>query len=109
LWAYIHLGSWEPLAFDLNRSLQLLFIVIIGGLGSIVGSFFGAAFMVLLPVLLTNVPHMFGVSIPVDIASHIEHMVIGALVVFFLIVERLGLAMLWSICIEKLQIWTFPH
>src|SRR3546814_3936655 len=58
LWAYIHLGSWEPLAFDLTRSLQLLFIVIIGGLGSIVGSFFGAAFMVLVPVLLTNVPHM---------------------------------------------------
>src|SRR3546814_5444510 len=87
LWAYIHLGSWEPLAFDLNRSLQLLFIVIIGGLGSIVGSFFGAAFMVLLPVLLTNVPHMLGLSLAVDTASHIEHMVFGALIVFFLIVE----------------------
>src|SRR3546814_7042807 len=92
MWAYIHLGYRELLAFDLNRSLQLLFIVIIGGLGSIVGSFFGAAFMVLVPVLLTNVPHMLGLSLAVDTASHIEHMVFGALIVFFLIVEPHGLA-----------------
>lgn len=109
LWAYIHLGSWEPLAFDLNRSLQLLFIVIIGGLGSIVGSFFGAAFMVLVPVLLTNVPGWFGLPLGVDTASHIEHMVFGALIVFFLIVEPHGLARLWSIGKEKLRIWPFPH
>src|SRR3546814_10216641 len=60
LWAYVHLGSWEPLAFDLGRSLQLLFIVIIGGLGSVVGSFFGAAFIVLVPVFLRYVPEWFG-------------------------------------------------
>jgi branched-chain amino acid transport system permease protein len=109
LWAYIHLGSWEPLAFDLNRSLQLLFIIIIGGLGSIVGSFFGAAFMVLVPVLLTNVPHWLGLNMPVDVASHIEHMVFGFLIVFFLIAEPHGLARLWSIAKEKLRIWPFPH
>ncbi|RTZ45633.1 branched-chain amino acid ABC transporter permease [Candidimonas sp. SYP-B2681] len=109
LWAYIHLGSWEPLAFDLTRSLQLLFIVIIGGLGSIVGSFFGAAFMVLVPVFLTNVPQMFGLPLAIDTASHIEHMVFGALIVFFLIVEPHGLARLWSIGKEKLRIWPFPH
>ncbi|CAM5786480.1 branched-chain amino acid ABC transporter permease [Castellaniella caeni] len=109
LWAYIHLGSWEPLAFDLNRSLQLLFIIIIGGLGSIIGSFFGAAFMVLVPVLLTNVPHALGLSLPVDLAAHIEHMVFGFLIVFFLIVEPHGLARLWSIAKEKLRIWPFPH
>ncbi len=109
LWAYIHLGSWEPLAFDLNRSLQLLFIVIIGGLGSIVGSFFGAAFMVLVPVLLTNIPPMLGLPLAVDTASHIEHMVFGALIVFFLIVEPHGLARLWSIGKEKMRIWPFPH
>jgi len=109
LWAYIHLGSWEPLAFDLNRSLQLLFIIIIGGLGSIIGSFFGAAFMVLVPVALTNVPHWLGLDLPVDVASHIEHMVFGFLIVFFLIAEPHGLARLWSIAKEKLRIWPFPH
>ena len=46
LWGFVHLGSWEPLAFDINRSLNLLFMIIIGGLGSILGSFFGAAFIV---------------------------------------------------------------
>ncbi|SSW62007.1 branched-chain amino acid ABC transporter permease [Achromobacter agilis] len=109
LWGYIHLGSWEPLAFDLSRSFQLLFMVIIGGLGSIVGSFFGAAFIVLVPVALTNIPHMLGLPLSVDTAAHVEHMVFGALIVFFLIVEPHGLARLWSIGKEKLRIWPFPH
>src|SRR5216683_459882 len=56
LWAFIRLGSWEPLAFDVNRSFQLLFMVIIGGLGSILGSFLGAAFIVILPLVLNQLP-----------------------------------------------------
>jgi branched-chain amino acid transport system permease protein len=109
LWGYVHLGSWKPLAFDLNRSFQLLLMVIIGGLGSILGGFFGAAFIVLVPVVLTNVPHMLGMSLAVDTAAHIEHMVFGALIVFFLIAEPHGLAKLWSIGKEKLRMWPFPH
>ena len=104
---YIHLGSWEPLAFDLSRSFQLLFMVIIGGLGSIIGSF-GAAFIVLVPVALSNIPHMLGLPLSVDTAAHVEHMVFGALIVFFLIAEPHGLARLWSIGKEKLRIWPFP-
>ena len=104
LWGYIHLGSWEPLAFDLGRSFQLMFMVIIGGLGSIIGSFFGAAFIVLVPVALANIPHMLGLPLSVDTAAHIEHMVFGALIVFFLIAEPHGLARLWSIGKEKLRI-----
>src|SRR5690606_10472091 len=109
LWGFLHLGSWEPLAFDLGRSFQLLFMVIIGGLGSLLGSFFGAAFIVLVPVALANVPHWFGLPLSVDTAAHIEHMVFGALIVFFLIAEPHGLARLWSIGKEKLRIWPFPH
>lgn len=109
LWGFIHLGSWEPLAFDLGRSFQLLFMIIIGGLGSILGSFFGAAFIVLVPVALTNIPHLLGLSLSVDTAAHVEHMVFGALIVFFLIAEPHGLARLWSIGKEKLRIWPFPH
>ncbi|NBO03441.1 MAG: branched-chain amino acid ABC transporter permease [Betaproteobacteria bacterium] len=52
LWGFVHLGSWEPAAFNINRSFDLLFMVIIGGLGSIMGSFFGAAFIVMVPILL---------------------------------------------------------
>ena len=109
LWGFIHLGAWEPLAFSLDRSFQLLFMIIIGGLGSIAGSFFGAAFIVLLPIVLTNVPEFFGLPLSVDTAAHLEHVVFGALIVIFLIAEPHGLARLWSIGREKLRLWPFPH
>ncbi len=109
LWGFVHLGSWEPAAFSIDRSFQLLFMVIIGGLGSIVGSFFGAAFIVVLPIVLDNLPYWFGIPIDTALASHMTFMVFGALIVFFLIVEPHGLARLWSIGKEKLRLWPFPH
>src|SRR3546814_2426723 len=62
LWAFVYTGSVEALAFQIDRSFQVLFMVIIGGLGSILGSFLGAAFIVLLPILLSNVPSLLGRS-----------------------------------------------
>jgi branched-chain amino acid transport system permease protein len=109
LWAFVHTGSVEPLAFDVNRSFQILFMIIIGGLGSILGAFLGSAFIVLLPIFLSNAPHWFGLDIPVDLISHIEAMVFGALIIFFLIVEPHGLARLWQITKEKLRLWPFPY
>jgi branched-chain amino acid transport system permease protein len=109
LWGFVHLGTWEPAAFNIDRSFQLLFMVIIGGLGSIMGSFFGAAFIVLLPILLNNLPGWFGLSISTALQSHLEFMIFGALIVFFLIVEPHGLARLWSTAKEKLRLWPFPH
>jgi hypothetical protein len=99
LWGFVHLGSWEPAAFNIDRSFQLLFMVIIGGLGSIMGSFFGAAFIVLLPIFLEPVPAGTGrwASRSTPRWSHAELMIFGALIVFFLIVEPHGLARLWSI------------
>src|SRR3546814_20017102 len=52
---FLYLGSAETLAFDINVSFLVLFMVIIGGLGSILGSFLGAGFIVLLPILLTKI------------------------------------------------------
>lgn len=113
LWGFVHLGAWEPLAFGIERSFQLLFIVIIGGLGSIMGSFFGAAFIVVLPIFLNQflpwVGGLVGVSISTAMVSHAEFMIFGALIVWFLIVEPHGLAKLWSIGKQKLRIWPFPH
>jgi branched-chain amino acid transport system permease protein len=109
LWAFIHLGTWEPAAFNVDRSFQLLFMVIIGGLGSIMGSFFGAAFIVVLPIVLDNLPYWFGIPVDTALASHLTFMIFGALIVFFLIVEPHGLARLWSIGKEKLRLWPFPH
>ena len=113
MWAFIHLGSWEPLAFGIDRSFQLLFIVIIGGLGSIMGSFFGAAFIVILPIFLNQllpwIGGLFGLTISTSLVSHVELMVFGALIVWFLIKEPHGLAKLWSIGKQKLRLWPFPH
>jgi len=109
LWGFVHLGSWEPAAFNINRSFDLLFMVIIGGLGSIMGSFFGAAFIVLVPIVLDNLPNWLGIPIDTALASHLAFMIFGSLIVFFLIVEPHGLARLWSIGKEKLRLWPFPH
>jgi branched-chain amino acid transport system permease protein len=109
LWAFVHLGSWEALAFDVNRSLNLLFMIIIGGLGSIIGSFFGAAFIVVLPLLLNQIPSWLGIPLSTALTSHLEFMIFGALIVYFLIVEPHGLARLWAIGKEKLRLWPFPH
>jgi branched-chain amino acid transport system permease protein len=84
-------------------------MVIIGGLGSILGSFLGAAFIVLVPILLANAPHAVGLRLPVALQKQIELMVFGGLILFFLIVEPRGLARLWQITKEKLRLWPFPH
>ena len=109
LWGFVHLGSWEPAAFNIDRSFQLLFMVIIGGLGSIMGSFFGAAFIIVLPIVLDNLPYWFGLPVDTALASHLTFMIFGSLIVFFLIVEPHGLAKLWSIAKDKLRLWPFPH
>jgi branched-chain amino acid transport system permease protein len=109
LWAFIYLGAWEPLAFNIDRSLQLLFMVIIGGLGSILGSFLGAAFILILPILLDQVPHALGIPITVETVSHLVFIVTGSLICYLLIVEPHGFARLWSIAKEKLRLWPYPY
>jgi branched-chain amino acid transport system permease protein len=109
LWAFVYLGSWEPLAFSIDRSFQLLFMVIIGGLGSILGSFLGAAFILVLPILLDQVPRALGLSVSVETVSLMVFIVTGALICLLLIVEPQGFARLWSTAKEKLRLWPYPY
>src|SRR5258707_6290255 len=109
LWAFVHLQSWEPLAFSIDRSFELLFMVVIGGIGSILGSFLGAAFITILPIFLNQLPGVLGIPLSTAMISHLEFMTFGALIVFFLIVEPHGLARLWAIGRQKLRLWPFPH
>ncbi len=106
---FLYLGSAETLAFDINLSFLVLFMVIIGGLGSILGSFLGAGFIVLVPIFLANAPHLLGLGLPVALQKQIELMIFGGLIIFFLIVEPHGLARLWQVGKEKLRLWPFPH
>jgi branched-chain amino acid transport system permease protein len=107
LYAFAYLGTVEPEAYNLELSFRILFMIIIGGVGSILGCFLGAAFIVLLPVCLNVLAH--GLALPTSVASNLELMVFGALIIFFLIVEPHGLARLWQIGKEKLRLWPFPH
>lgn len=110
LWAYVYLGTVEPQAFDIQRSFEILFMVIIGGLGSILGSFLGAGFIVLLPILITNAGSLVaGDAVSPDTVAHLEFVIFGALIIAFLILEPLGLARLWQIAKEKLRLWPFPY
>jgi branched-chain amino acid transport system permease protein len=113
LWAFVYLGAWEPAAFSVDMSFRLLFMVIIGGMGSILGSFYGAAFITVLPIFLSQalpaVGSVFGVTISTAGITHAEFIIFGALIVWFLIVEPHGLARLWSIGKQKLRLWPFPH
>src|SRR6476659_7059103 len=89
LWAFVYLGTWEPAAFSVDLSFRLLYMVIIGGLGSIMGGFFGAAFIVVLPIFLSLVLPVLAGAVGVTIStaglSHAELMIFGALIVWFLI------------------------
>ncbi|GIL02306.1 MAG: branched-chain amino acid ABC transporter permease [Alphaproteobacteria bacterium] len=105
----VYLGAAEVTeAFGIEKSFLALFMVIIGGLGSILGSFLGAAFLVLMPVALKNL-FVGTLGWPTDVATHIQIMLIGGLIVFFLIVEPHGLAQLWRLTKEKLRLWPFPY
>ncbi len=109
LYVFCYLGSAETEAFDVFLSFSVLFMIIIGGLGSILGSFLGAAFITMVPIFLTNAPPMIGLSMPIDLQKHIEVMLFGSLIVFFLIVEPHGIARLWQIAKEKFRLWPFPY
>jgi branched-chain amino acid transport system permease protein len=109
LWAFVHLGSWEPLAFSIEISNRLLFMVIIGGLGSILGSFLGAAFLLILPIVLDQVPQALGIKVSVETVSHLVFVITGALICYLLIKEPHGFAKLWSLAKEKLRLWPYPH
>ena len=105
----VYLGAAETgEAFGITKSFLILFMIIIGGLGSIFGSFAGAAFLVLLPVLLKVVGADW-IGIPTDIVAHFQLVIVGALIIIFLVLEPHGLAQLWRVAKEKLRLWPFPH
>ena len=105
----VYLGAVEVgEVFGIQKSFLVLFMIIIGGLGSIFGCFAGAAFLVLLPVVLKIIgADMLGW--PTDIVAHLNLVIVGGLIVIFLIAEPHGLAQLWRLMKEKLRLWPFPH
>lgn len=109
MFVFFYLGSVEPAAFSITLSFQILFMVIIGGLGSLIGCYFGAAFIWILPIFLRNVLPAIGIDIGAENIVHLTSMIIGVLIILFLILEPHGLARLWQLGKEKLRVWPFPY
>jgi branched-chain amino acid transport system permease protein len=95
--------------FNLALSFHLLGMIIIGGMGTVVGSFLGAGFMTLLPIFINQTMLVFLERAPSDLRANSEAIVFGGLIVFFLIVEPYGMARLWQTIKNKMRLWPFPY
>jgi branched-chain amino acid transport system permease protein len=109
MFVFFYLGSVEPAAFSITLSFQILFMAIIGGLGSLIGCYFGAAFLWILPVFLRTGLPMIGIDVGAENIVHLTSMIVGVLIILFLIWEPHGLARLWQVAKEKLRVWPFPY
>ena len=108
LMVFLWLGAAEVESFDVNHSFLYLFMVILGGLGSITGSYMGAAFIWTFPIILKEVgKRLFDIN-PI-VMENVSLVAIGVMIVFILIKEPHGLARLWQLVKQKLRIWPFPH
>jgi branched-chain amino acid transport system permease protein len=97
LWAFAYLRTVEPDGFNLDRSFSILFIIIIGGLATIRGAFFGAALIVVFPLVLSRLGALiFGSLFDSGVLDMSQRIVIGALIIVFLIAEPNGLVALWD-------------
>ena len=104
LWAFAYLRTVEPFGFNLDRSFQLLFIIIIGGLATIRGAFFGAALIVLTPILLSRLGGaLLGSRFDSGTLDMCEHVLVGVLILVFLIAEPKGLAALVDRAVSRVK------
>jgi branched-chain amino acid transport system permease protein len=106
---FLWYGAAEATAFNINQSFTTLFMIIIGGLGSLLGSYLGAALIFILPIVLRFVPEKLGLPLHAATVEHVTFMITGVLIVFFLIAEPAGLARLWQVGKQKLRVWPFPY
>ena len=106
---FLWYGGAESTVFSINQSFTILFMIIIGGLGSLLGSYLGAALIFIMPIVLRFVPPELGIPVHAATVEHVTFMIVGALIIFFLIVEPHGLARLWQIAKQKLRVWPFPY
>ena len=106
---FLWYGGAEADVFAIDQSFLILFMVIIGGLGTLIGSFFGAALIYILPIALRTIPETFGLPIRPATAEQLTFVIVGVLIVVFLVLEPNGLARLWQIGKQKLRVWPFPY
>jgi branched-chain amino acid transport system permease protein len=106
---FLWLGAAEASSFGINVSFQVLFMVVIGGAGSLLGSFMGAAFIWILPIVIRAVPGILGLPVAAERVEQLSFMVVGGLIILILILEPHGMARLWQIAKQKMRTWPFPY
>src|SRR3954470_1869975 len=109
LLTFMWYGSAEPAVFDVNLSFFILFMIIVGGLGSLLGAYLGAALIFILPIAIRAIAPAVGLPLQAATVENLQYIIVGALIIFFLIVEPHGLARLWQIGKQKLRVWPFPY
>ena len=102
-------GGAEPDVFNIDQSFLSLFMVIIGGLGALIGSFFGAGLIYMLPIVLREAPAALGLPLFPATVEELQFVIVGGLVIGLLALEPAGLARLWQIGKQKLRVWPFPY
>jgi len=102
-----------PEQFSVNVSIQVLAMVIIGGLASIIGSYMGAALILLMPGIINQVfltvAEILGLELGIETLAHIPNAAYGALIVIFLMVEPMGLGKLYANFRDYLMVWPFDQ
>lgn len=106
---FLWYGGAEAEVFNIDQSFLELFMVIIGGLGTLIGSFFGAALIYILPIALRLIPESLGLPLHPATVEQLRFLIVGILIIVFLVLEPNGLARLWQIAKQKLRVWPFPY
>jgi branched-chain amino acid transport system permease protein len=111
--AFCYYEAVTPEQFSFDVSIQFVAMVLVGGLGSVVGAYLGAAFVLLLPIFLTNLVAGLAdsgvIEMSQNLQSHIPLMAYGALIIGFLLFEPLGLAKIYDNIRNYFLVWPFQH
>ena len=111
--AFCYYRAVTPEQFGFNVSIQIVAMVLVGGLGSVIGSYLGAGFVLLMPIFLTNFISALAGSgwVPVsqNFLSHLPLMIYGAMIIGFLLFEPLGLAKIYDNIRKYFLVWPFRH
>src|SRR5918996_2277384 len=106
---YTQIVTWER--FTLDVSILYLAMIIVGGLGSVAGSIYGAAFMIALPAYIQELSSTFRGSLEFvarDLPA-IQQLAFGLTIILFLIFEPRGLARIWQRAKDYLRLWPFRY
>jgi branched-chain amino acid transport system permease protein len=106
---YTQIVTWER--FTLDVSILYLAMVIVGGLGSVAGSIYGAAFMIALPAYIQELSSTFRGSLEFVARElpAIQQLIFGATIIVFLIFEPRGIARIWQRAKDHFRLWPFRY